>query len=234
MDGPSENGDAIVGGSIVEGLEYRAGATETVSHELLPAEDPLEPRKRSFDHHMIETGVTMILEGLGLDPDHPRIKDTPTRYARMCDEVFSGLLSDGREAMNRFFDENHNEVVIVRNIPFASVCEHHLVPFIGEAHIAYLPHPDGFITGLSKIARLVDVMARRPSLQERMTREIAEKIEEVLRPQGVLVVVDAEHLCMTMRGVRKPGSVTVTSAARGKMQSDPETRREYMGMLRNP
>ncbi len=147
--------------------------------------------------------------------------------------MFAGLLVDPTDVLSVTFDAGHDELVMVRDIPFYSTCEHHLVPFHGEAHVAYLPNPDGRVTGLSKLARLVDVCAKRPAVQERMTTMIADSLERALQPRGVLVVVEARHLCMEMRGVRKPGAVTVTSAVRGSLQSDARTRAEAMALLRH-
>jgi GTP cyclohydrolase I len=190
------------------------------------------PHMKGFDHDLIENGIRMVFEGLGLDPADPRIRDTPGRYARMCDEIFAGLLVDERELLSTVFDEQHEEIVVVRKIPFSSVCEHHLVPFVGQAHIAYLPNADGNVAGLSKIVRLVEVTAKRPSLQERMTNHIADTLTEGLRARGALVVVEAEHMCVAIRGVCKPGSLTVTSAARGSMRADPAARSEALFLLR--
>lgn len=189
------------------------------------------PAPRSgFDHERIRQGVTLLFEGLGLDPADPRIVDTPDRVARMYDEVFGGLHTDPADVLDVLFEEGHDEIVMVRDIPLASLCEHHLLPFVGRAHVGYLPNEQGQITGLSKLARLVDVVARRPSLQERITTTIADALEQALAPRGVLVLIEAEHLCMTMRGVRKPGAVTVTSAVRGRMRSDARTRAEAMAL----
>ncbi len=173
----------------------------------------------------------MLFEGIGLDPQDPRIVDTPDRVARMYDEIFAGLLVDPADVVSKVFEEGHDEIVIVRDIPFASICEHHLVPFVGRAHVGYLPSEDGALTGLSKLARLVDVVAKRPNLQERITATVADTLETVLAPRGVIVQIEAEHFCMTMRGVRKPGAVTVTSAVRGLMRSDARTRAEAMMLI---
>ena len=185
----------------------------------------------TFDHDKIRAGVRLLFEGLGLDPTHPSIADTPDRVARMYDEIFAGLLVDPDEVLDTQFDEGHDEIVIVRNIPFASTCEHHLVPFVGKAHVGYLPGTSGRVTGLSKLARLVDVVAKRPNLQERITSDVADALERVLQPRGVIVQIEAEHFCMTMRGVRKPGAVTVTSAVRGSMREDAATRAEAMALI---
>jgi GTP cyclohydrolase IA len=190
----------------------------------------VEPR-RAFDHDKIRAGVRLLFEGIGLDPEDPRIRDTPDRVARMYDEIFAGLLVEPADVVDTVFEEGHDEIVIVRDIPFASTCEHHLVPFVGRAHVGYLPAKDGALTGLSKLARLVDVVAKRPNLQERITADVADTLEEVLKPRGVIVQIEAEHFCMTMRGVRKPGAVTVTSAVRGLMRTDARTRAEAMALI---
>ncbi|WP_116715627.1 GTP cyclohydrolase I FolE [Euzebya tangerina] len=192
-----------------------------------------EPRG-AFDHDKIRQGVRLLFSGLGLDPDDPRIAGTPDRVARMYDEIFGGLLVDPADVVDTMFDEGHDEIVIVRDIPFASVCEHHLVPFVGRAHVGYLPSKDGQVTGLSKLARLVDVIAKRPNLQERITAQVADTLERVLEPRGVIVQIEAEHFCMTMRGVRKPGAMTVTSAVRGLIRKDPRTRTEAMMLIGGP
>jgi GTP cyclohydrolase I len=185
-----------------------------------------------FDLQKVEEGVRLILEGIGEDPGRQGLKDTPRRVADMYREIFSGLHDDPEAVVDAVFDVGHDEMIMVRDIELASLCEHHLVPFIGKAHVAYVPGKDGRITGLSKLARLVDVLARRPQVQERLTTEIAEVLERVLRPRGVFVVLEAEHLCMSMRGVKKPGSVTVTSAVRGVFKTDARTRAEAMGLIR--
>jgi len=187
----------------------------------------LEPAG-TFDHDKIRAGVRLLLEGLGLDPDEARIAETPDRVARMYDEIFAGLLTDPTDVLSVVFEEHHDELVLVRDIPFSSVCEHHLVPFVGRAHVGYLPNERGQVTGISKLARLVDLVAKRPGLQERITSTVADALVEALDPRGVLVVIEAEHLCMTMRGVRKPGAMTVTSAVRGLMRDNASTRAEAM------
>lgn len=184
----------------------------------------------TFDHDKIAAGVRLLFEGLGMDVDDPRIVDTPDRVARMCDEIFAGLLIDPDAVIATVFDEQHEELVMVRDIPVVSVCEHHLVPFIGRAHVGYIPNTQGQVTGLSKVARLVDVVAKRPNMQERLTSTIADTLVRRLDPRGVVVVVEAEHLCMTMRGVRKPGATTVTSAVRGIIRDQPATRAEAMAL----
>lgn len=184
----------------------------------------------TFDHDKITAGVRLTLEGLGLDPDAGNLAGTPARVARMYDEIFAGLLVDPAEVLDVVFEEGHDEIVLVRDIPFASTCEHHLIPFVGRAHVGYLPNAAGQVTGLSKLARLVDIVAKRPGLQERITATVADTLEKALSPRGVLVIIEAEHYCMTMRGVRKPGAMTITSAVRGRMRTDPRTRAESMAL----
>jgi len=191
----------------------------------------IEP-SRAFDHDKIERAVRMLFEAIGEDPDRPGIVDTPARVAREYDEIFAGLLVDPAEVLSVAFDEAYDEIVMMRDIEFHSMCEHHLVPFTGVAHVAYLPNASGQVTGLSKLARLVDVCAKRPGLQERMTTMIADALERALEPHGVLVVVEARHMCMEMRGIRKPGAQTVTSTVRGKFRDDPKTRAEAMTLLK--
>ena len=180
----------------------------------------------------VRAAVRELLAGIGEDPEREGLHDTPRRVASMFEEVLSGLDEDPGRHLTVTFAAEHDEMVMVRDIPFASFCEHHLVPFIGHAHVAYIPAEDGRITGLSKLARLVDGYARRLQVQERMTTQIAESIEEALQPRGVLVVVEAEHLCMSMRGVKKPGTLTVTSSVRGLFRRDPATRAEAMQFVR--
>ena len=186
-----------------------------------------------FDAAKIEEGVRLILEGIGEDPGREGLKDTPRRVADMYQEVFAGLHEDPEAVVDAVFDVGHDEMIMVRDIAFSAFCEHHLVPFTGKAHVAYVPGNDGRITGLSKLARLVDVLAKRPQVQEKLTTEIADVLERTLKPRGVFVVIEAEHLCMSMRGVKKPGSETVTSAVRGVFRSDPRTRAEAMGLIRD-
>jgi GTP cyclohydrolase IA len=183
------------------------------------------------DTSRVEKAVAELLEAIGEDVSRDGLADTPARVAAMYEELFSGLHDDPARHLTVTFAADHDEMVMVRDIPFASLCEHHLVPFIGRAHVAYIPNSDGRLTGLSKLARLVDGYARRLQVQERMTTEIADAIESALDPRGVLVVVEAEHLCMSMRGVKKPGTLTVTSAVRGLFRRDPATRAEAMQFL---
>ncbi len=185
---------------------------------------------RGFDHAKLTAGVRLLFEGLGIDAEAPGTRDTPQRVARMFDEIFAGLLIEPADVLDVVFEEGHDELVLIRDIPFSSMCEHHLIPFVGHAHVGYLPNTAGQVTGLSKLARLVDLVAKRPNLQERITTTIADTLEKALSPRGVLVVIEAEHYCMTMRGIRKPGAVTVTSAVRGLMRDDPRTRAEAMAL----
>ena len=193
---------------------------------------PPGPDRPTIDRPRVERAVRELLEAIGEDPDRDGLVRTPSRVADMFTEIFSGLEEDPATHLTVRFDADHDEMVMVRDIPLYSTCEHHLVPFIGKAHVAYIPGDDGRITGLSKLARLVDGFARRPQVQERLTTQIADTINEVLRPKGVLVVIEAEHLCMSMRGVRKPGSLTVTSAVRGLFKTNAATRAEAMGFIR--
>ncbi|MBS3974590.1 MAG: GTP cyclohydrolase I FolE [Actinobacteria bacterium] len=179
----------------------------------------------------IEQGVRLILEGIGEDPDREGLAQTPRRVAEMYAEVFSGLFDNPAEHLRIMFDEGHQEMVLVRDIPLYSMCEHHLTPFFGRAHVAYIPGKSGRICGLSKLARLVDSFARRPQVQERLTSQIVDTLVECLDPAGAIVVIEAEHLCMSMRGVNKPGAITTTSAVRGLLQSNTATRAEAMSLI---
>ena len=179
----------------------------------------------------IERAVHEILLAVGEDPDRDGLRDTPARVARAYAEQFSGLRMQPEDVLTTVFDADHDEMVLVRDIELYSTCEHHLTPFLGFAHVGYIPNEKGQITGLSKLARLVDLFARRPQVQERMTSQIAEALMHVLEPRGVIVVVEAEHLCMSMRGVRKPGAKTVTSAVRGSFRDSDRTRAEAMSLL---
>ena len=186
--------------------------------------------RRPVDRGRIEKAVREIVEALGEDPLREGLIETPERVARFYEEVFAGVHKDPGDVVDAFFgDAHYEEIVMVREIPFYSMCEHHFVPFHGQAHVAYMPK--GRVTGLSKLARLVEGYARRPQMQERLTAQVADCLQERLDPHGVLVVVEAEHLCMSMRGVRKPGAKTVTSAVRGLMQTNPATRAEAMSLL---
>ncbi len=186
---------------------------------------------RGVDLAKIEAGVRLILEGIGEDLDRPGLRETPERVARMYEEITSGLRQDPARVLDAVFDEGHDEMVMVRDIPMYSLCEHHLTVFHGKAHVAYIPNEQGRITGLSKLARLVEGLARRLQVQERLTAQIADAMVERLEPRGALVVIEAEHLCMSMRGVRKPGAVTVTSAVRGSFRESMSTRMEAMNLL---
>jgi GTP cyclohydrolase I len=181
-----------------------------------------------MDLPRIEAAVRDILAAIGEDPERDGLRDTPERVARMYAEVFSGLHEDPTEHLTVTFEAEHDEMVMVRDIPLHSVCEHHLVPFVGRAHVAYIPGDDGRITGLSKLARLVEGFSRKPQVQEKLTVQIADAIERTLEPRGVMVVIEAEHLCMSMRGVKKAGSTTVTSAVRGLFRTNVATREEAM------
>jgi GTP cyclohydrolase IA len=189
-----------------------------------------EPARGVFDHDKVERGVRLLLEGIGEDLGRDGLRDTPARVARMYEEITSGLRGDPADVLT-VFEDGHDEMIMVRDIPMQSLCEHHLLPFVGKAHVAYIPNEQGRITGLSKLARLVDGMARRPQVQERLTTQIADAIMKRLEPRGAMVVIEAEHLCMTMRGVRKPGAVTVTSAVRGQFRDVMSTRMEAMNLL---
>jgi GTP cyclohydrolase I len=190
------------------------------------------PSGAPIDRDRVERAVREILLAIGEDPDRDGLVRTPARVAEMFSEIFAGIGEDPASHLTVRFDADHDEMVMVRDIPLYSNCEHHLVPFIGKAHVAYIPGDDGRITGLSKLARLVDGFARRPQVQERLTTQIADTLDEVLKPKGVLVVIEAEHLCMSMRGVRKPGSMTITSAVRGLFKTNAATRAEAMGFIR--
>ena len=185
----------------------------------------------AVDLPRIEAAVREILEAIGENPDRDGLKETPARVARMYAEICSGLHEDPTRHLNTTFEADHDEMVMVRDIALTSMCEHHLVPFIGKAHVAYIPNEDGRVTGLSKLARLVDSYAQRPQVQERLTSQIADELENTLQPRGVLVVIEAEHLCMSMRGVKKPGASTVTSAVRGLFRSNTATRFEAMRLI---
>jgi GTP cyclohydrolase IA len=183
------------------------------------------------DHARAEAAVRELLIAVGEDPDREGLRDTPARVARAYAEVFAGLHVDPDAVLQTTFDEHHDELVLVKDIPVYSTCEHHLVPWHGSAAVGYIPGEDGRITGLSKLARVVDLYARRPQVQERLTSQVADAVMNRLQPYGVIVVVQAEHLCMAMRGIRKPGAVTVTSAVRGIFKSDPRTRAEALSLV---
>lgn len=185
----------------------------------------------SVDLEKIQQAVRMILEAVGENPDREGLRDTPKRVAKMYEEVFAGMHIDEEEYFNTIFSEEHEEMVLVKDIPFFSMCEHHLVPFFGKAHVAYIPR-GGRVVGLSKLARAVEAVARRPQLQERITATVADAIMRKLEPHGVVVVIEAEHMCMAMRGVKKPGAVTVTSAVRGIFTHDAAARAEVFSLIK--
>jgi GTP cyclohydrolase I len=187
-----------------------------------------------IDRPRIEAAVREMLAAVGEDPARDGLVNTPRRVAKMYEEIFSGLHEDPAKHLTVTFEAEHDEMVMVRDIPVHSMCEHHLVPFAGRAHVAYIPGDDGRITGLSKIARLVDGFAKRPQVQERLTTQIADALLETLRPGGVLVMIEAEHFCMSMRGVKKPGSLTITSAVRGLFKTNAATRAEAMSLITYP
>jgi GTP cyclohydrolase I len=184
----------------------------------------------TFDHARAEAAVRELLYAMGEDPDREGLRDTPARVARAYAEMFAGLRMQPEDVLATTFASGHDELVLVKDIEVWSTCEHHLVPFHGVAHVGYIPNSDGRITGLSKLARLVDLYARRPQVQERLTTQVADSVMRILEPRGVMVVFECEHLCMTMRGVRKPRSKTVTSAVRGQLR-DPATRAEAMSLI---
>jgi GTP cyclohydrolase IA len=188
-------------------------------------------RIRAFDQQRAEAAVRELLLAIGEDPERDGLQDTPARVARAYREMFAGLYTDPDSVLNTMFDEEHDEMVIVKEIPLYSTCEHHLVSFHGVAHVGYIPGKDGRVTGLSKIARLVDLYAKRPQVQERLTSQIADALVKKLDPRGVIVVVEAEHLCMAMRGVRKPGAVTTTSAVRGQFKTSAASRAEALDLI---
>lgn len=185
-----------------------------------------------FDHERAEAAVRELLIAVGEDPDREGLVETPARVARAYAEVFAGLHEDPKVHLEKSFSENHRELVLVRDIPIYSTCEHHLVPFYGVAHIGYIPGQDGKVTGLSKLARVADMYAKRPQVQERLTAQIADAIVEKLNASAVIVVIECEHLCMAMRGIRKPGATTTTSAVRGGFQKNAASRAEVMSLIR--
>ena len=187
-----------------------------------------------IDRTKIEEAVRMILEGIGDDPDREGVADTPRRVADMYEEIFAGVGVDPTPIPQVVPGANFDEMIMVKDIPLQSLCEHHLLPFNGHAHVAYIPNKDGRITGLSKVARVVDILSKRPQVQERLTTEIADALDAALEPRGVFVMIEAEHLCMSMRGVRKPGTLTVTSAVRGLFKESAATRAEVMSLLGAP
>jgi len=184
-----------------------------------------------MDKKKIEKAVREILQAIGEDPKRKDILDTPKRVAEMYEEIFSGLKQDPQKELEVLLDQKHDEIILLKNIPLYSCCEHHLLPFLGKAHIAYIPK-GGRVTGLSKLARVVDILSKRPQVQERLTTQIAEIIMSKLKPQGCMVVIEAEHMCMSMRGVKKPGTLTVTSAVRGIFKENEKTRSETLALIK--
>ncbi len=186
-----------------------------------------------LDEAAIKKAVTSIIKAIGEDPKREGLVDTPRRVAEMYTELFEGLTMDPKEELTVGFEEGHREMVILKDIPFYSMCEHHLLPFYGVAHIGYIPNANGRVVGASKLARVVEIIARRPQLQERMTSQIADAIVDGMKPEGVAVVVQAEHLCLVMRGIKKPGSTVITSVVRGTFRSKSKTRAEFFSLLQS-
>ena len=184
-----------------------------------------------MDKKKIEHAIRDILEAIGEDPKKKDLLETPRRVAEMFEEIFSGVAQDAKKELEVILEQKHDEIVLLKNIPLYSICEHHLIPFMGKAYIAYIPN-QGRVTGLSKLARVVDILSKRPQVQERLTTQIAEIIMSKLKPKGCMVVIEAEHLCMSMRGVKKPGTLTVTSAVRGIFQKSEKTRAETLALMR--
>jgi GTP cyclohydrolase I len=197
----------------------------------MPKRDSITLDIPEFDQARAEAAVRELLLAVGENPDRQGLQDTPARVARAYREMFAGLYTDPDAVLDTTFDEEHDELVLVTKIPLYSTCEHHLVAFHGMAHVGYIPGSDGRVTGLSKLARVVDLYAKRPQVQERLTAQIADAIVRKLKPRGVIVVIEAEHLCMAMRGVRKAGSITVTSAVRGQFKTDDASRSEALGLI---
>jgi len=185
------------------------------------------------DKKLIEEGVRLILKGIGEDLEREGLKDTPRRVADMYEEIFSGINQDPSDVIKSLFDESHDEIIIIKDIPFYSVCEHHMIPFIGKAHVAYIPNLKGEIAGLSKITRLIDIVAKRPQVQERLTSIVADTLVAKLEARAVLVIVEAEHLCMSMRGVKKPKTITITSAVRGLFRRNASSRAEAIALIKD-
>jgi GTP cyclohydrolase I len=184
-----------------------------------------------IDQAQIKRAITMIIEAIGEDPEREGLKGTPQRVAEMCQELFSGIGKEPKEELTVEFEEGHREMVIVKDIPFYSMCEHHLLPIFGVVHVGYIPNESGRVVGISKLARVVEVIAKRPQIQERMTTQIADTIVEAIQPEGVAVVIQAEHLCMSLRGVKKPGSNIITSATRGLFRRRAATRNEFLSLV---
>ncbi|MCD6257919.1 GTP cyclohydrolase I FolE [Candidatus Aerophobetes bacterium] len=183
-----------------------------------------------MDKEKIEKAVKLFLEGIGEDPNREGLRETPSRVVRMCEDLFGGSKEKASKVLTTLEGEKHDEIIFLKDIPLYSFCEHHILPFIGKAHIAYIPR-GGRVTGLSKLARVVDILSKRLQVQERLTTQIADVINDILRPRGVMVIIEAEHLCMSMRGVKKPGTVTVTSVVRGLFRENPATRAEAISLL---
>ena len=183
-----------------------------------------------MDYEKIKQAVSLFLEGIGEDPNREGLTQTPDRVARMCEELFGGLNKDAKGHLQKQFTAENSEIVVVKDISFYSICEHHLLPFFGKAHIAYIPN--GKVVGLSKLARAVEVYARRPQIQEQLTCQIADAIEKHLNPKGVMIMIEAEHMCMSMRGIKKPGSLTATYATRGSFKDNPNMQKMFMEMLK--
>lgn len=194
---------------------------------------PAVPGAEVFDHQRAAAAVRELLLACGEDPDRQGLVDTPARVARAYEEMFAGLYTNPDEVLSTTFDEGHDELVLVKDIPMYSTCEHHLVPFHGVAHVGYIPGSSGRVTGLSKLARVVDLYAKRPQVQERLTGQVADALMRRLDPRGVIVVLEAEHLCMAMRGIRKPGSTTTTSAVRGQFKTSAPSRAEALALIRS-
>ncbi|MFO8143315.1 MAG: GTP cyclohydrolase I FolE [Dehalococcoidales bacterium] len=186
-----------------------------------------------FDSDKIKAAVTSIIEAIGEDPQREGLVGTPRRVAEMYSELFKGMVMEPKDVLSVSFKEGHREMILLKDIPFYSMCEHHLLPFYGQAHIGYIPNNEGKVVGASKLARVVEIVAKRPQLQERMTCQIADAIAEGISPKGVAVILQAEHMCMVMRGIKKPGSNMVTSAVRGIFRTDPKTRAEFLSLV-NP
>jgi GTP cyclohydrolase I len=197
----------------------------------MPKRDMVSPKAPVFEQERAEAAVRELLLAVGENPDRDGLRQTPARVARAFQEMFAGLYTDPDTVLETTFDEDHDELILVKQIPMYSTCEHHLVAFHGMAHVGYIPGEDGKVTGLSKLARVVDLYAKRPQVQERLTSQVADAIERKLKPRGVIVVIEAEHLCMAMRGVRKPGAVTTTSAVRGQFKTNAASRAEVLGLI---
>ncbi|PWV78414.1 GTP cyclohydrolase I [Prauserella marina] len=226
MDSPIASGEPVVEADLTTGEEPSENG-----HALLAERTPVATG-RIFDQARAERAVRELLIACGEDPDRNGLVETPARVARAYREMFAGLYSDPDHVLDRTFDESHEELVLVTDIPMYSTCEHHLVPFHGVAHVGYIPNGKGKVTGLSKLARLVDLYAKRPQVQERLTSQIADALERKLKPRGVIVVIEAEHLCMAMRGIRKPGASTTTSAVRGLLKTSASSRAEALDLIK--